>query len=112
MIGRWRGVGSRQLLLLLLLAAGYILLLRWRTWLGIRPMVEGSLGVVLGLYICSRPASNAVDLLFYRRGMLRQTVANTSGVAWLGLNLLALLAGWLVIVLGAIRCAAAGLGTP
>ena len=69
-------------------------------------LVDGSIGVVLGLYICSRPAGNAVDLLFYQRGELQRLTSGWRGIGWLALNLLVLFAGWLVIVVGAVRFAA------
>jgi hypothetical protein len=64
---------------------------------------DGIIGVVLGLYICSHPSANAVDLLFFRRYDLRQIVSGWSGVGWILLNLLVMLVGWLVIVIGAIQ---------
>ena len=63
----------------------------------------GSIGVLLGLYICSHPAANAVDLLFFQRSAMRQLSKEWSGVAWLALNLLVLLVGWIVIVIGTTR---------
>jgi len=59
------------------------------------------IGVLLGLYVCSYPAANAIDVLFYSRGGLGRI--SWSGVVWLGLNLLVLLAGWLAIFAGAMR---------
>ena len=63
----------------------------------------GSIGVLLGLYICSHPAANAVDLLFFQRYAVRQLSKEWSGIAWLALNLLVLLVGWIVIVIGTTR---------
>jgi hypothetical protein len=63
----------------------------------------GSIGVLLGLYICAQPAANAVDLLFFQRGAVRQVSREWSGVGWLALNALVLLIGWLVIVIGTTR---------
>lgn len=65
--------------------------------------VVGSIGVLLGLYICSHPAANAVDLLFFQRSAMRQLSKEWSGIAWLALNLLVLLVGWVVIVIGTTR---------
>jgi D-alanyl-lipoteichoic acid acyltransferase DltB (MBOAT superfamily) len=79
------------------------LVLRLHTLTG-RPLLDGSIGVVLGLYICSRPAANAIDL-FFERDALRQLTSGWSGLGWLALNLLVLFAGWLVIVIGATRFA-------
>jgi hypothetical protein len=36
-------------------------------------------------------------MLFFERGMLRQSASGRSMVRWLALNLLVLLAGWMVI---------------
>lgn len=70
-----------------------------------KPLLDGSIGVVLGLYICSRPAGNAVDLLFFDRHALQQLTSGWRGLGWLTLNLLVLAVGWMVIVLGATRFA-------
>jgi hypothetical protein len=34
-------------------------------------ILDGSVGVALGLYICSHPAANAVTMLFFERDTLR-----------------------------------------
>lgn len=62
------------------------------------PTFDGALSVVLGLYICSRPAGNAIDLLFYERGTFRFSQWNS--LRWLVLNIVTLLMGWLVIYMG------------
>jgi hypothetical protein len=59
--------------------------------------LDGALSVMLGLFICSHPAANAIDLLFLERGAFRQAGSGWSGMRWLALNLLALLMGWIVI---------------
>ena len=64
---------------------------------------DGIFGVVLGLYICSHPAANMVDLLFFRRGIPRLFLSKRSIVLWLAFNILVLLVGWLVIFLGTTR---------
>ncbi len=87
---------------LLTLAAGYAALHFWPAlvrW----PRADGALGVLLGLYICSHPAANAVDLLFLQRGSLGRALSGWRGAGWLALNGLTMLAGWLVIVAGATR---------
>lgn len=65
--------------------------------------VDGIIGVLLGLYICSHPAANLVDLLLFRRGARRQFSSRGSAVLWLALNVLVLLVGWLVIFVGTTR---------
>jgi hypothetical protein len=67
------------------------------------PLLDGSIGVILGLYTCSRPAANAVDMFFFERGVLRRVTSKWSGFVWLALNLLVLGLGCFVIVLGVIR---------
>jgi hypothetical protein len=66
-------------------------------------LLDGSIGVILGLYICSHPAANAVDMLFFERSALRWGRSNWLGLGWLALNLLILLLGCFVIVIGVIR---------
>ena len=87
---------------LFLLAIGYSALLRYlHTLTGIAAL-DGSIGLVLGLYICSHPAAYAVNMLFFERDTLRQ-LSEWSVVRWLALNLLVLLAGWTVIFIGVRR---------
>jgi EamA domain-containing membrane protein RarD len=65
------------------------------------PRLDGIIGVLLGLFICSRPAANMLDLLFTRRGQLRS--AEWSAIGWLILNGLVMIVGWIVITIGATR---------
>jgi hypothetical protein len=65
--------------------------------------LDGSIGVILGLYTCSRPAANMVDMLFYERMMLRRVTSQWQELGWLSLNLLVLLLGLIVIMIGAMR---------
>jgi hypothetical protein len=66
-------------------------------------VMDGMVGVVLGLYICSRPAANGIDLLFTERGAFKRVVKQRAGVLWFLLNGLVMAAGWLVISVGAAR---------
>lgn len=65
--------------------------------------VDGSIGVLLGLYVCSQPVANAIDLLFFRRQAGRELLTGTEGAVWLSLNLLVLVAGWFAIWVGALQ---------
>jgi hypothetical protein len=85
---------------LISIAAVYSLWFDQRHRLTGNPMIDGALSVVLGLYICSRPAANAIDLLFFERASFRNVIAQWSGIGWLALNILTLLMGWIVIYLG------------
>ena len=87
---------------LLLPAGGY---LAWMIYLPAATgmvLLDGSVGVVLGLYICSQPAANGIDLFFVQHHTLRRLMG-WSGVRWLLLNAPIMLVGWLVIVLGVSR---------
>ncbi len=93
----------RLLCLLLLVAVAYQIWLHDRRSLAHMSLLYGSVGIVLGLYICSHPAANAIDVLFFDRGAIRRMMHAWSGIGWLVLNLLVLLAGWLLIAVGASR---------
>ena len=42
-------------------------------------LFDGSVGVLLGLYICSQPAANGIDLMFMQRGAFRRICYWPSG---------------------------------
>lgn len=63
------------------------------------PRLDGVIGVLLGLFICSRPAANMLDLLFSQRS--QAAPSEWSAIGWLALNVLVLVIGWLVITIGA-----------
>jgi energy-converting hydrogenase Eha subunit F len=62
--------------------------------------LDGIIGVVLGLYICSHPAGHLIELLFYRRGIRYLLSSRRSIVLWLVLNVLVLLISGVVIFVG------------
>jgi hypothetical protein len=100
---------TRTLWILILLAGIYGgLVFFWRGVAG-HPVLAGFIGVGLGLYICSRPAANAVDLLFAERYSLRELTSRWSGIGWLSLNLFVFFVGFGVIMLGTQLLAAASL---
>jgi len=96
---------TRVLWALTLLALAFIALLSYLHTLTGRSLLDGAIGVLLGLYICSHPAANAVDLLFFERGALREIASGWSGIGWLALNMLVLLLGCAVIISGTTRFA-------
>src|SRR6187431_2290349 len=96
----WRGRNSGVLLGFMLLALGYSALVFAYGPLTGEQRIDGAIGVVLGLYVCSHPASNVLDLLFLDGGAGRQSVSDERGIAWYFLNLLVLLAGWFVVWTG------------
>lgn len=65
--------------------------------------VEGILGILLGLFICSIPAANLLDMLYDLLGNRLQQDEGLRVVVWLLVNIIVLLVGWFVITLGATR---------
>ena len=65
---------------------------------------DGMLGVALGLYICSQPAENFLNMLFFERHGL--SVWRRAEWVWLASNLLAMFVGWVVIVVGTTQLSA------
>ncbi len=98
-----RGRNAKKLWILVLLGMALSSLLHYRVTLTGLDNLDGILSVVFGLYSCSHPAANMVDLLFFRRGGGFRFPSNRSAVLWLILNLLVLLTGWMVIFLGTTR---------
>jgi len=98
-----RGQNIKTMWILVLLGIAYSSLLYYQHTLTGANNVDGIIGVLLGLYICSHPAANVVDMLFYGRGARRQFSSRRSAVFWLALNMLLLLTGWLVIFVGTTR---------
>ena len=98
-----RGRKVKTLLGLILLAFAYIGWLYYRGTLTGTDRLDGIIGVLLGLYICSHPAANMLDMLFFERGNRPQGASAWSTVLWLALNLLTLLSGWNALFAGITR---------
>ena len=98
-----RGHNTKMLWALALLGIGYSSLLYYQRTLTDMNNVDGIIGVLLGLYICSHPAANVVDMLFFRRSARGQFSSRQSTILWLALNMLVLLIGWIVIFVGTTR---------
>ena len=94
--------GQRVMILLVLVVLGiaYGSLLYSRSTLTGMNNLDGIIGVVLGLYICSHPAANLIDMLFYRRAVRYQLLSRRSAFWWLTLNVLVLLVSGVVIFVG------------
>jgi hypothetical protein len=100
---RRRGRNTKILWSMILLAIAYWILLYYLESPTGTILLDGAIGVMLGLYVCSHPAANAVDVLFMERGAFQQLSSEWSGAGWLGLNLLVLFVGWLLIFMGTTR---------
>jgi hypothetical protein len=97
---------TKKLWAMIVLAAVYATVLHYVPTLTGVQLLDGGITVLFGLYICSQPAANAVDMLFYQRSAVRPHSSTRDGLGWLALNMLALLVGWVVIVIGATQLAA------
>lgn len=65
--------------------------------------IDGLLGVCLGLYICSHPAANFLDLLLFGGHATWLDTLKHSAFTWLALNAFVMLVGFLSIVAGTTR---------
>ena len=100
---RVRNVGL--LVVLGVFALGYAGTLWLRHRLVGGAMLDGGIGVVLGLFICSRPVANLLDMLLFETRWRAST--RRSDLAWVAFNLLVLAFGCIVVMLGATRFATA-----
>jgi hypothetical protein len=80
----------------------HILITSQRTLTGVDDL-DGIIGVVIGLFICSHPAANLVDLFFYRQPTQNLYLFKRAIVLWVTLNTLVLLIGGIVIFTGTTR---------
>jgi len=88
-----------MLAVVMVLALAYLLWMYARHTITDMPRLDGIVGVLLGLFICSRPAANYLDLLFTRNRSSSERML----FGWLILNGVVLFVGWLVITIGATR---------
>ena len=95
-----RGLGT--LLVLILLAILYAGTLYFRPTLTGSNRLDGIVGVMLGLLISARVAAHLLDLIYYRSRRLA-ALHGSIAVIWPTVNLLALLIGTTLIILGAMR---------
>ena len=63
---------------------------------------DAAVGVLLGIYICSRPVGNLMDML-YTQNIRWQELKKRAGVIWIAMNFVTTFVGWATIVLGATR---------
>jgi hypothetical protein len=99
----WRGHNTKTLWLLILIGIAYSSLLRYEYTLTGTDKLDSIIGVVLGLYICSHPAANLVNMIFFWQSGRQLLSSRRSAIFWLALNMLILLVGWVVIFLGTTR---------
>lgn len=91
-----------------LLFAVIVLGIGYAVWLYLRSTITGSnfwdaaVGVLLGIYICSRPVGNLMDMI-YGQNIRWKELKKRAGITWLIMNFMATFVGWATIVLGATR---------
>ena len=98
-----RAHNVKTLWALILLAIAYIGWLYYQRTLTGNNKLDGSIGVLLGLFICAHPAANLLDMLLFAGSAGRDGSSWRSVLAWLALNLLVLFSGWNVIFIGTTR---------
>ena len=98
----WRARSSFTLWAFMLLALAYSVLSYTLGSLTGEAQYDGIIGIVLGLYVCSHPASNVLDLLFMEGGVVRSSPGD-GGLIWYLLNLLVMIAGWLAVYIGVLQ---------
>ena len=86
---------------LLLIAGAYTGGLAYRHRITGIVRLDGSIGVVLGLFVCSRAASNLIDLALFGKNFSPAGTSRNSELRWIALNLLVLAIGCAVIIGGA-----------
>ena len=90
-----------------IVAAAYVAVVDARRSLTGHHLVDGLIGMALGLYICTYPAANMIDLIFGGVGG-RRRAAGWPRVGWVLLNLGTLGVAWLMITAGVLRAAFRG----
>ena len=100
---RRRGRNVKTMWTLILLAIAYGGWLYFERTLSGNNKLDGSIGVLLGLFICAHPAANLLDALFFSGSTGRSISSWQSDLGWVALNLLVLFIGWNVIVMGTTR---------
>ena len=93
----------RTLIVLLPVALAYLIWQRVAPGATGRDWLDSSIGIVLGLYICSRPSANGIDLFFAERGTLGRVFTRARGLEWVLLNAAVMIVGWFVILTAASR---------
>ena len=98
-------LGRKIITLLVLIALGiaYSGFLYFQPTLMGMHVLDGIIGVVLGLYISSHPAAHLVEMLFYKRAMRYSFSSKRSVILWISLNVLVLFISGIVIFIGTTR---------
>ncbi len=100
---RRRNLNTGWLVGVIVLAIVYAALLYFGGTLTGTARLDGIVGVVLGLFICSHPSANVVDVLIFGRILGRQGMSKRTYILWWVLNAVVFVIGFIVIVSGTTR---------
>lgn len=93
---------TRLLCLVMIPALVYGIWLYWNNGITGSHFWDAVIGILLGIYICSRPVSNLLDMIYTQRIQMRH-LKERAGMTWLLMNFLTTFVGWASIVLGAVQ---------
>ncbi len=95
------GYRTGRLWVLLVPLAAYLAWMWWAETLTGVARIDGTIGVLLGLYAGAHPAANGIDLIFTSRRGLWRTASPLHSAIWLLLNVAVLVAGLFAVIVGA-----------
>ena len=89
----------------ILIVAAVIIRIMFQAWPLITgvPEVDGLFAVFFGFYICSKAAANFLNLILYELNTRRLGAIIRIHISWLGLNVLVMLSGLMLVVIGIYR---------
>jgi hypothetical protein len=90
---------------LVLVAVAYAAIFRYTLTLTGSVRTDGVIGVLIGLYICSHPAANFLDMILFAGRSAPRFSSLRSALFWFGLNMLVMAAGWFDIFIGVTKLA-------
>jgi|WetSurMetagenome_2_1015567.scaffolds.fasta_scaffold897650_1 hypothetical protein len=93
----------RRMAVLILLALAYSSALHFLHTITGMHNIDGYIGVGLGLFIGSHPASNMLEMLYIERYTLMRVLPTEKLLWWLAANLFILFLAWAMIFIGALQ---------
>jgi hypothetical protein len=99
----WLKQKTRFLTWLLLISTGYSSLLYLHFPLTGIFRLDGTIGVMTGIYVCAHPAANVADFVLYGKHLRIDKLPIRPIIIWWMLNSMVMVAGLFVFVLGLLR---------
>ena len=103
MSSRRRPRNATLLIVMLLLGVVYLVLLTNLQPLFAAFKTDGIVSVLFGLFLCSHPVANVLDVLLFRRYLLQPKGSGGLEILWWALNGVVLFTGWYIIFIGMLR---------